>query len=153
MRLWRWIGHSGQRGDRGAVGNGEDALVLADAVGVDLGDHQRHVRIHPEGGGVVDDHGAGLHRERREFAGNAAAGREQRDIDALEGALVKLFDDHLLAAKIDGLAGRACARQRLELTNRKGTSVHGGDEFGADGAGHADDGNNGIVRHFGLLFV
>ena len=59
----------------------------------------------------------------------------------------------LCAAEVDGLAGRAGARQRLQLADRKGAPVHGGDEFGADGAGHADNGNNGIVTHGSVLLV
>ncbi len=46
-------------------------------------------------------------------------------------------------------AERALA-SALSLPNRKAALVHGGDEFGADGAGHADNGNNGIVLHFSL---
>ncbi len=62
----------------------------------------------------------------------------------------ELLDHDPLAAEVDGLAGRARARQRLELADAKCALVHGGDEFGADGAGHAGNGNNGIVLHFGL---
>ncbi|GCC48672.1 hypothetical protein chiPu_0032744 [Chiloscyllium punctatum] len=63
-----------QRGDGGAVRVGDDALVIADAPRVDLGDHQRHVRVHPERRGIVDHHGAGLHCKRRELLRDAAAG-------------------------------------------------------------------------------
>ena len=48
-------------------------------------------------------------------------------------------------------AERALA-SALSLPTRKAAPVHGGDEFGADGAGHAGNGNNGIVLHFGLHF-
>ena len=60
--------------------------------------------------------------------------------------------DDPLAAEVDGLAGRAGAGQRLELADRKGAPVHGGDEFGADSAGHAGNGNNGFVAHGSILF-
>ena len=46
-------------------------------------------------------------------------------------------------------AERALA-SALSLPTRKAALVHGGDEFGTDGAGHAGNGNNGIVLHFGL---
>ena len=137
-----------QRGDGGAVRVGDDALVIPDAAGVDLGDHQRDVRVHAEGRGIVDHNGACLDRNRRELAGNAAAGREQRDVDALEGALGEFLDHDLFAAERDGLAGGAGAGQRLELADRKTAAVHGGDEFGADSAGDADYRDDGIVTHF-----
>ena len=42
---------------------------------------------HAEGGGIVHHHAAGLHRDGRILLGDAAAGREQRDVDAVEGCL------------------------------------------------------------------
>ena len=52
-----------------------------------------------------------------------------------------------------GLAGRAGAGQRLQLADPETAPVHGGDEFGTDRAGHAGNGNNGIVLHFGLHLI
>src|SRR5229473_2762101 len=44
-----------------------------------------------------------------------------------------------------------CPRKSIvEPADTKCALVHGGDEFGTDGAGHAGNGNNGIVLHFGL---
>jgi hypothetical protein len=134
-------------GDGGAVRVGDDALVVADAACVDLGDHQRHVRIHAEGGGVVDHDGAGLDRERCILLRDAAAGGEQGDVDALEGALGQLLDDDVLAAERYRLAGRAGACERLELADAKAALVHGGDEFGAYRTGDADNRDDGIVTH------
>ena len=108
-----------QRGNRGAVRIGDDALVIPDAAGVDLGDHQRHIGIHPEGRGIVDHDRAGLHRDRRELPGNAAAGGKQRDVDAVKGVLVELLDQDPLPAEVDGVARRAGAGQRLELADAK----------------------------------
>ena len=48
----------------------------------------------------------------------------------------------LLAAEFDGLAGRAGAGQRLQPADAEIALVHGGDEFGADGAGDADNGHD-----------
>src|SRR6476661_3650306 len=63
----------------------------------------------------------------------------------------QFLDQDPLAAEIDSLAGRTGARQRLELADAEIALVHGGDEFGADRAGYADNGYNGIVRHILLL--
>ena len=87
----------------------------------------------------------------RELAGDAAARREQGDVDAFERPLGQFLDDDLLAAKADGLSGGAGARQRLQPANREFALVHGGDEFSADGAGDADNGHGGIAVHVGLL--
>ena len=141
-----------QRGDRGAVRVGNDALVIANAVRVDLGDHQRHVRVHAEGGGIVDHDGAGLDRGGRELPGDAATCREQRDIDAFKGMFGDLFDHDLLAAERNRLAGRPRARQRLQFADRETALVHGGDELGADRTGYADNRDDGIVTHLALHF-
>ena len=80
------------------------------------------------------------------FLRNAAAGREQRDIDAVEGVLGQAPRSRSSRRESRRLAGRARARQRFELADREAALVQGGDEFGTDGAGHAGNGNNGIVR-------
>ena len=81
---------------------------------------------------------------------DAAAGGEQGDVDAFEGALGQLLDDDVLPAERHRLAGRAGAGQRLELADAKAALVHGGDEFGAHRTGDADNRDDGIVTHFVL---
>ena len=108
-----------QCGDRRAVRLGDDALVVADAAAVDLGDHQRHVRVHAEGGGIVDDDGAGLDRDRRVLLGNAAAGREQRDVDAVEGAVGEFLDHDLLPRKESVLPADRALASAFSLPTRK----------------------------------
>ena len=49
-------------------------------------------------------------------------------------------------------AERALA-SALSLPSGKSAPVHGGDEFGADRAGYADNGNNGLVAHGPILLV
>jgi hypothetical protein len=66
---------------------------------------------------------------------------------------VSFLDHDRLAAEFDRLAGRAGAGQRLEPADGKAAPVHGGDEFGADCAGDADNGDDGIVIHLALRFV
>ena len=125
--------------------------LCSGCAGVDLGDHQRHVRIHPEGRRIVDDDGAGLDRDGRELPARCrrpprtARCRRLRTSRSVSSSITIV-----LPAKFDGLARRARARQRLQLADRESALVHGGDEFGADSAGHAGNGNNGIVLHFAL---
>ena len=70
----------------------------------------------------------------------------------MEGVRGEFLDHDLLAAEVDGLAGRAGTRQRLELADAEVALVHGGDEFGADSAGYTDNGYNGIIRHVRIPF-
>ena len=80
-------------------------------------------------------------REMPPPAENSAMSTPSNDV------LGEFLDHDPLAAEIDGLAGRAGAGQRLELADGKAAPVHGGDEFGADRAGHAGNGDNGFVAH------
>ena len=149
MRFCWWIGHSGTSAVIAAqFGLAMMPLWSRMRLRVDLGDHQRHVRIHPEGRGIVDHDGAGLHRDRRELARDAAAGREQRDVDAVEGVLGRAPRSRSCSPRKSMVlpAERALA-SAFSLPTRKFAPVHGGDEFGADGAGDADNGNDGIVVH------
>jgi hypothetical protein len=84
------------------------------------------------------------------FLGGVAAGREQREVDTLEGVLGQFLYRDCLATKAELLARRARARQRFQPAHRELSLVKGSNEFGTDGTGHAGNGNDGIVRHFGL---
>ena len=76
-----------QRDGRGAVRVGDDALVPLHVRRVDLRHHQRHVVVHAEGAGIVHHHAAGLGGDGRKLLRDAAAGAEQRDVDARERVL------------------------------------------------------------------
>ena len=72
--------------DGRAVRIGDDAAlrVLCDRLGIYLRHDQRHVRLHAEARGVVDDYCASLRRTRREDVGHLGAGRGKDDVDAAE---------------------------------------------------------------------
>lgn len=64
--------------DGGAVGVGYDALGMLERVlGIDLGDHERHLVVHAPVSGVIDDDAA----RRREHGGVYAAGLAARAHD------------------------------------------------------------------------
>ena len=46
--------------------------------------NQRHVRLHPPRGAVVDTDGAGLHGCRDQLSGDLGGGGKERKIDALK---------------------------------------------------------------------
>ena len=56
-----------------------------EGVGIDLGHHQGHMGLHPEGAGIVDHDAAGAHGFGHEIAADAATGGREEDVDALEG--------------------------------------------------------------------
>ena len=92
----------------GAVGAGHEGPgPRAHRVRVDLGDDQRNVRVHPEGGGVVDDDGAPGRSDRRPVGGHLVGDVEHGDVDALEGVLGDGEDLDLLTPHGQLAAGRA----------------------------------------------
>ena len=64
-------------------------LWPSSGVGIDLGDDQRHVVVHPEVAGVVDDHGARLDEARRPLGADRAAGRGEDEVEALDRVLAQ----------------------------------------------------------------
>ena len=70
------------RRHRRAVRVGDDPLAgVGDGLRVDLGHDERHVGVHAEGRGVVDDGHAGGGEPRRQLARRRGAGREQGDVE------------------------------------------------------------------------
>jgi hypothetical protein len=80
--------------------------MLPRIVAVDLRDHQRHVRFHPEDGGIIDDDRAGLASDGRKFPGDVAAGAEKGDVDPGERFRGKFGGGDLLAAERNRRSGR-----------------------------------------------
>ena len=80
--IQRLQGHA--HDDGGTVGVGDDAFMFQDRLGIDLGNDQRHFRIHTEGAGVIDDNCAGFHGDGGKILGDAAA-CEEGDVDAVKG--------------------------------------------------------------------
>jgi hypothetical protein len=88
-------------------------------VRVDLGDDQRHVRIHAERVRLVDHGRAGLDDHRRVLFRLGGAGRAERDLDALERRGLDPLDRDRLAAEGHGLADRALRGERAQLAHRE----------------------------------
>ena len=112
-----------------------------DVIGIDLGHDQRHLGIHAEGVAVVDHNGAALDGLGQQFLGDIVAGSAEYDVAALKGLGASLLNHNLLAAELDGLARRACARQQLELTDRKLLLVEALEHLGAHGSRRAQNSN------------
>ena len=97
--------HHGHGGHGGAVGVGDDTqLRLVDILRVDLGDDQRHTRIHAPGRGVVDDGGSGPGDLRGPLLRGATTGGEQGHVDAAEIRCGDVLHYDLAIAPGQGLA-------------------------------------------------
>ena len=54
--------HQGNR--CGAIWIGDDAVMLLNVCAIYFRNHERHIRLHPEDGGIVDHDSAGVARKR-----------------------------------------------------------------------------------------
>ena len=86
-------------------------------LGVDLGDDERDVVVHPPPRGVVDDDRARGGEARRPLAGGRAAGGEdaRRRSPAIVSSAQRLHD----AAALELAAGRALGGERHDLARRE----------------------------------
>ena len=128
------------RGHGGAVRVGDDALgPERGRVRVHLGHHQRHIRVHPPGGRVVDHDSTGGRDARGEQPGGRTAGREQRDVEAGGVGGLRVLDDDVLVAPGDR---RACGAGRGEEPDLRDGEVPLEEDpphYCADLAGGPDD--------------
>ena len=127
--------------DRRAVRVGDDAALgaLRDRLRIDLGHDQRHIRLHAEARGVVDDYGAGLCRTRRKHLRHLGARRREHDVDAAEIVSVEALDlEDVVLAKRDLAADRARRGQRHDVVGGKLALGEGGQDLASDIAGRAD---------------
>ena len=107
--------------DGRAVRVGDDAAVavVGDLRRVDLGHDERDVVLVAELGGVVDHDATRGGRLRRVDRRHAGPRGEQADLRAGEVELGQVTDRNVAALKPDRLAGRAAARQGVELAHRE----------------------------------
>src|SRR5690606_40964102 len=97
------------------------------------------------------DDRAALDGDGRELARRGTARGEQREVHVVEASLRQLLDGQRLAAERHRLAGRARRREQPELRQRELALLETMDDLDADGAGRADDrddGFTGIHRSF-----
>ena len=95
--------------------------MALERVGVHLADHQGHVVVHAPTGGVVDHGGACLHEARRPLAGGRPAGREKRQVEALDRLLAQALHHQFVVAalRLQGPAHRAFRGERHDLPSRE----------------------------------
>ena len=109
----------------GAVGVGNNALMLQNILRVNLGHNQRYLRVHTEGAGVIDNHSASLHSVGSKLLRDAAASKES-NINAFKGILGSLLHGIGFAHELNFLACATSGSQKTELCKREVTLF---DEF------------------------
>ena len=140
--------------DGGAVRVRNNAIMPRHILRVHLGHHQGHVLIHAEGAGVVDHHGTGGGDRLAHLLGHGGAGREQRDVDALEGLRRHLLHGKLAgrheSAPLEGhlLASRARARKSANLTRREVHVMQHAQKLLSHRTRRSRYGHHRICRHF-----
>ena len=110
--------------DGRAIRVGDDAAPAGlerqlDGPRVHLGDDQRHVGVHAERGRIVHHPGAGASGIRGELAGDGRAGREERDVHAVERLGPQAADGQLLTAELQLVAFAALGSERHQLGHRE----------------------------------
>ena len=128
-----------QADDGRTVGIGDKALVPFDVLGVNLGHHQGNIGVKTERMGVVHNHSAALHGLGQKRLGEVILNGAEYDIAALKRLGAGLLDHHLLAAELNSLAGRASARQQLELAHGEILLVKALEHLGAHGSRRAQN--------------
>jgi hypothetical protein len=119
---------------------------------IDLGYDQRHVVVHAEERGVVDDDGAGTNGGRSEALRLRTASGEQRDVHAFEAGVGELLHGDVAATELHRLAGRTRRGQQPQLDQREFALLEALHELRADGAGGPRNGDDGILDvAFGLV--
>ena len=87
--------------------------MLRDIGAVNLGDNERHIRVHAESVAVVHHSSPRLNGCRKQCLGNGIVRRTQHDVATSKGLRRGLFNHHVFALKLHHLACAARARQQL----------------------------------------
>ena len=107
---------------------------------VHLRHHQRHIGVHTELAGVVDDDAAGSGGARRMHGRHRGAGAEEADVPAGEVELVQALDgQHLLVAETDLLPGAAPGGQGGHFLDGELSLGEGLQHLAPDCPGGTDD--------------
>ena len=115
--------------------------MLLCVLGVDLGDDQRHIGVHTEGGGVIHKDGAGRDNGGRKLLGNGISRSAEDDVHAGECLVACQLHGELLALEGQLLADGALARQDMKLLDGEFPLCQDFHHFSAHSAGGAEDRN------------
>ncbi|KAL5985976.1 hypothetical protein ACLOJK_027966 [Asimina triloba] len=138
-------GGSHQADDGRAVGIRDESsltrakLDVRHCVRINLRNYKRNIRIHPEGGAVIYNDGTSRNSNRTKLSANRPTRAKQRNVDAIEAVLGKLFDDVFSVLEGEAIPGRSFAGQHADAAAREIAVGEHAEELLADSAGDADD--------------
>ena len=138
--------------DGGAVGVGDDALMVLSVLGVDFGNDQGNIGIQTESGGVVNKDSTGFHDRGSPLFSDIIFSSAQNDVNALESFCTDFLDGHFFTLEGDLLACGTGGCQRHQLADREIAFCQNVHHFLANGAGCAQNGN-GIEFHSHYLQI
>ena len=116
-------------------------------VGVHLGHDERHVGLHAEGRGIVDDDGATRRGGARDAARDGGTCREECEVDAAQAVHGELLDGERAAAEMQSAPGGAAGGEQAQRAEREAALLEAVDELGPDRARGADDRDGGGGRN------
>ena len=119
---------------------GHDAMPLGSAqvVGVDLGDDERHVGIHAEGRGVVDDERARGGGTRRPLERERVVDVDDDEVEAVEAVVAQHLAHDLAAHERQAAAERTLRGEGAQLRHRERALLEDAQHLLADETGRAD---------------
>ena len=138
--------HRHHQHHRGAIGIGDDALVPEGCVVVDVGYHQRHVVLHTERRGVVDDDGPGVGETGSVLTAPIPTSREEGYVYSGRVRFGQILNLNGTVPGLDDGSGRALRCHEPQLTRRERALGEDVTHHPADGSGGSNDGN-GQVAH------
>ena len=121
---------------------GHDAMpfgIVREVLGVHLGDHERHVGVHAERGGVVDDDRAGGGGARRPLGRERIVDVDDHEVEAVEAAVAQHLARDLAAAERELAAFGPRRRVRAQLGDGELPLVEDAQHLGAHHAGRTHD--------------
>ena len=148
--MQRGQGHRQDR--RRTVWVGNQFGPLLQNLAVHFRHHQRHLRIHPESGGVIDDHRPGFQGGRSKFPRTAGPGAEKSVVHPRKSGGFQLPDLVLLSGKDRLRSRRTLAGQGDQFPHGKFPALQHAQNLLSHRPGHTDDGHVvGFTSHHATM--
>ncbi len=129
------------RDDRRAVGDRDDPRRSLERLRVDLGDDERHVRLHPERRRLVDADDPRGGRLPHEPSSDRCASSGEGEVDSAKGIEGQLPHRDVASRERDRPSGGPGRGQRDQLVDRERAGLQDAQHLGTHRAGGAHDGD------------
>ena len=113
--------------------------MVSNRMGIDLGNDQGHLGIHPPITTFIDDDTSALNSPGYKLGRNIVGRARDDQLDPVERFGTELLDGEFFTAKLQRRAGRPLARQKLELSGGELTLFEESANDPAHSAGRPDN--------------